>query len=938
MSNSTVSPAKPTTRDPIPELRGVQPGPALDVFQQDRVNPLDRLLAPRSVAVIGATETEGRVGRAVLENLKGFKGKVYPVNPSRASVLGMPAFPRVSLLPEAPDVAVIATPAETVPALVRECAQAGVAGAVVLAAGFREVGERGIALEAEVLAAARSTGLRIIGPNCLGFMAPHLGFNATFARDIARPGNVAFLSQSGALCTAILDWSLREHVGFSGFLSLGSMLDVGWGDLINWFGDDPNTHSIICYMESVGDAREFLSAAREVALTKPIIVLKVGQTEAGARAAASHTGSLAGSDAVLEAAFRRIGVLRVKTLGELFDMAEVLSKQPRPAGPHLAVVTNAGGPGALAADVLGAGSNGIAELQPSTLQALNEFLPPHWSHGNPVDLLGDADAARYERAIRLVAADPGADGLLVILTPQAMTDSVGSARGLVAAAKGVRKPILACWMGGGSVDEGRAILNEAGIPTYDTPDTAARAFTLMWRYSENLRSLYETPEAIEADETQAGNEAAAAAILAQARAEGRSLLNESESKRFLALHGFPVLETVVARSPEEAVAEATRIGFPVVVKLHSNTITHKSDVGGVHLNLRNAAAVTQAWNEIRSRVEQVASPADFLGVSVQKMISGSGVELILGSSVDPQFGPVVLFGAGGKLVEVMKDTAVGLPPLTRTLARRLMEQTRILAALKGARGEAPVDLGELEEILVRFANLVATQPALASVEFNPLLASAAGIIGLDARVMLRPVDAKPARFPAPAIRPYPAKYRQKLQLRNGTEVVVRPIRPDDEPMMIAFHETLSERSVYNRYFAPLKLQERISHERLSRICFVDYDREMVLVAEAPGETPDSRRIVAVGRLSKQHGENRAEFALTVGDPWQNHGLGSALLKQLVRIGHDEELDEIVARILVGNRAMQHVARREGFRLQHPPGSVAEFEARLVLRPPAPGTA
>lgn len=897
----------------------------------ERGHPLDAMFSPRKIALIGATETEHSVGRTLLENLSngGFGGETFPINPKRETVLGRKAYPSISAAPRGIDLAVIVTPASTVPGIIRECGQAGVPTAIVISAGFKEIGPAGAQLEEQILAEARKTGMRILGPNCLGAMRPHCALNATFAAGMARPGSVGFVSQSGALCTAILDWSFRENVGFSAFFSLGSMLDISWGDLIYYLGDDPHTKSIVMYMESIGDARSFLSAAREVALTKPIIVIKAGRTEAAAKAAASHTGSLTGSDEVLHAAFRRAGVLRVDTIGELFDMAEVLGKQPRPKGPRLAIVTNAGGPGVLATDMLISSGAQLAEVSPETFKGLNELLPAAWSHNNPIDILGDAGPDRYAQAVDLIERDPGNDGMLVILTPQAMTDPTGTAVKLRQVARQHNKPLLASWMGAKEVEIGEELLNAAGIPTFKYPDRAARAFYYMWRYSYNLRALYETPAAASTSVDVVARRQRAEEIIQHARKAGRTLLTEHESKRILSAYHIPTVETHLARSVDEAVKCAEKIGFPVVLKLHSETLTHKTDVGGVQLNLRTLAAVRQAWKKIESSVRDKAGPDHFLGATVQPMIKFEGYELILGSSLDPQFGPVLLFGSGGQLVEVFKDRALGLPPLTATLARRVMEQTRIYTALQGVRGRAPVDLPALEQLLVRFSELVVEQPWIAEIDINPLLASPEGFIALDARVIVHGQKVDAAHLPRPAIRPYPTQYIQSSKLQDGTPVVLRPIRPEDEPMLVKFHESLSEQSVYYRYFSALKLPQRIAHERLIRICFNDFDREIALVIERKNHTNGSHELLGVGRLSKNHGLNEAEFSLVVSDPWQNRGAGRQLLEELIQIGRDEHLDCILAFILPENHAMQHLCRKLGFDLQYDEEG-GQWKARLQL--------
>jgi acetyltransferase len=883
-----------------------------------RNQSLDVFFAPTTVAVIGATNTVGSVGRTILSNLVShpFGGTVFPVNPKRFSVLGIKAYPTIADVPAAVDLAVVVTPARMVPGVIAECAAAGVRGAIIISAGFKETGASGVELEAQTLAAARRSGLRLIGPNCLGVMRPPSGLNATFASGLAHPGHVGFISQSGALCTAVLDWSMRENVGFSAFISIGSMLDVGWGDLIDYLGDDPQTQSIVIYMESIGDARAFLSAAREVALTKPIIVLKAGRTAEAAHAAASHTGALSGSDAVLDAAFRRCGVLRVNSIADLFDMAQVLAKQPRPKGPRLTILTNAGGPGVLATDALVADGGALTSLSAPTMEALNQLLPAHWSHNNPIDILGDADSMRYAKAVEIVAQDPNSDGLLVVLTPQAMTDPTEIAEQLTQVTLPAGKPLLASWMGGPDVAGGEAILNLANIPTFAYPDTAAHAFEYMWHYSENLRTLYETPVQPADDAAGAPDRALAAQIIQEARAAGRTLLTEAESKRLLAAYGIPTVETRAAASEADAVRWAEALGYPVVLKLLSQTITHKTDVGGVQLNLRSATAVRNAYRAIKAAVQAHVGAEHFQGVTVQPMISSDGYELIVGSSLDPQFGPVLLFGSGGQLVEVFQDRALALPPLTTTLARRMIERTRIFKALKGVRGRAPVDLAALDELLVRFSLLVAEQRWISEIDINPLLASADRLVALDARVLLHGADVAECALPQLAIRPYPSQYAAAWTLSDGTPITIRPIRPEDEPLMVAFHHTLSDESVYLRYFAPLSLRQRVAHERLVRMCFIDYDREIALVADHTNPVTGAHEIIAVGRLMKLHRTNTAEFALLITDMFQRCGLGTELLRRLLAVGRDEGIEQIVADILPENRGMLQICQRLGFQLDH----------------------
>jgi acetyltransferase len=898
-----------------------------------RSHPLDPIFAPRSVALIGATENKGSVGRTIFQNLGrgGFQGVVYPINPKRNSVLSVRAYPSISALPEKVDLAVICTPAKSVPGIIQECIKAEVPGAVIISAGFKETGPEGVALEKQILSDARKSGMRIVGPNCLGVMVPQHGLNATFATTIAKPGNVGFLSQSGALCTAVLDWSLKENVGFSAFVSIGSMLDVGWGDLIYYLGDDPNTKSIVIYMETIGDARAFLSAAREVALTKPIIVIKPGRTEGAAKAAASHTGSLTGSDDVLDAAFKRCGVLRVNNISDLFYMSEVLGRQPRPRGNRLTMITNAGGPGVLATDALLTSGGALAEVSKGTIEELNKILPAAWSHNNPIDVLGDAGAETYAKTLEIAGRDPNSDGLLVILTPQAMTDCTGTAEKLKAFGHIEGKPVLASWMGGQDVAEGESVLNKAGIPTFPYPDTAARVFSQMWKYADNLRALYETPvPSADADDLESGR-AKAKVLIEAVKKSSRTILTEAESKELLGCYGIPTVVTKIAKNDAEAAKLAKEIGFPIVLKLYSETITHKTDVGGVQLNLKDEDDVKRAFKEIKTACTEKAGAQHFQGVTVQKMIKLSeGYEIILGSSIDPQFGPVLLFGMGGQLVEVFKDKALGLPPLNTTLARRMMETTKIYHALKGVRGRKPVDLAALERLMAGFSQLVAEQTWIKEIDINPMFASAEALVALDARVILHDAKTKEDQLPKLAIRSYPTQYVCPWKMKNGTAVTIRPIRPEDEPLLVNFHQTLSEESVYHRYFSQIKLDQRIAHERLVRICFNDYDREIALVAEHKNVVSGKHEIIGVGRLSKARGLNEGEFALIVGDPWQKHGLGTELLKRLVQIGKDEKLKRITAIIMADNVGMQHVSKKVGFKLIHENGG-RDFKAEHVLK-------
>jgi len=899
-------------------------------FLGQKNSGLDVFFRPRSVAVIGATETPGSVGRTILKNLisNPFGGTVYPVNPKRPNVLGIKAYTKVGEIPEPVDLAVIVTPAPVVPAVVRECAEAKIPGAIIISAGFKETGAAGAALEQQVITQARQSRMRIVGPNCLGVMNPQNGFNATFAASLARPGHVGFISQSGALLTAILDWSLREKVGFSAFVSMGSMMDVGWGDMIDYLGDDPQTKSILIYMETIGDARSFLSAAREVALTKPIIVIKAGRTEGAAKAAASHTGSLAGSDEAMDAAFRRCGVLRVERISDLFYMAEVLDKQPRPKGPRLTIITNAGGPGVLATDTLLQTGGQLSALTKDTVQTLNTFLPAAWSHNNPIDVLGDADPDRYAKTLETAGRDPASDGLLVILTPQAMTDATRTAEALRPLAQTEGKPVLASWMGGDTVQAGIEKLRAANIPVFGYPDTAARMFTYMWEYTHNLQGLYETPMPAAIAEEGGASRERASDLIERVRNSGRELLTEAESKELLGIYGIPTTPIRIAGTEAAAVKAAQALGYPVVVKLHSETLTHKTDVGGVQLNLGKPEEVRKAFRTIRSNVTRKAGLKAFQGVTVQPMVRlKDSHELIIGSSVDPQLGPVLLFGSGGQFVEIYKDKSLGLPPLNTTLARRLMEPTRVYKALGGVRGGKPVDLKALDQLLVRFSQMVSDHPRIKEIDINPLLASPEGLIALDARIVLHESVIPDEQLPVQAIRPYPAQYVSSFTLADGARVRIRPIRHQDEPLVVKFHQALSERSVYLRYLQTLQLNQRITHERLLRRCFIDYDREMALVVEA--RRGSKTELIGIARLIKLQDGRQAEFAILVSDQTQRQGLGAELLKRLIQIARDEKIQELTADVLQENHGMRRLLDQFHFQIQDNPQDPV-IKAVLVL--------
>ncbi len=873
------------------------------------------LFSPRAVAVIGATDSADSNGRTVLWNLVSnpFGGTVYAVNPKRHSVLGIKAYPDLASLPEPIDLAVIVSPAHEVPTIIQDCAAAKVGAAIIMSSGFAECGHEGARLQEAMMKEARRGGVRVLGPSSFGVMCPPAGISASVAAAPARAGSVGFISQSAALCASILDWSFRASLGFSAFVSVGAMADIAWGDLIYHLGDDPATQSIVIYMETIGDARAFLSAAREVALSKPIIVLKAGRTEAAVQSAISHTGALAESDEVTSAAFRRSGVLRVDDMESLFYMAEVLGKQPSPRGPRLTVITNAGGPGVLATDALIAGGGKIAELEKETVAAMDELLPPRWMRRNPVNLQADATPERYSQTLALALEDENTDGVLLILTPRTATDPTKTAEAIRECAGLGRKPVLASWMGGADVAFGASLLSDAGIPTFSYPDTAARVFNYMWRYSYNLRGIYETPALAASRHETEPDHGRVESMIQFALEGGRDALAEHDSKELLSAYGVPVVETQAARSVHDALVAADDIGYPVVLKLCSDTIAHKSDVGGVQLNLNDGDAVRRAFDTIETNVGERAGEEHFQGVTVQPMIQANGYEVILGSAIDPQFGPVLIFGAGGQLVEYMRDRALALPPLNSTLARRMMEQTSIFRAIQAGWGGAAIDIARLEELLVRFSYLVAEQRWISSVDINPLLVGPDRLIALDAVVALHPRDTRASGFPRLAIRPYPSEYVSSCTLKNGDTVTLRPIRPEDEPLMVRFHQTLSNDTVYYRYLGLLALDERIRHERLVRLCFIDYDRELALVAQQEDPESGERAILGIGRIIRMHGSDDADFAVVISDARQGLGLGTHLLKRMIEVARSEGIARLHGDVLPENRAMLALCARLGFR-------------------------
>lgn len=877
---------------------------------------LHRIFQPNRIAVIGASDRPGSVGNTLLRNLfaSGFDGVIYPVNPKRESVLGIATWPSIGTVPHPPDLALVCTPAATVPGIVSECGAAGVGGMIVLSAGFRESGADGRALEQQVAAAARPHGdLRIIGPNCLGVIVPRLKLNASFGMGMPQPGRVAFLSQSGALCTSVLDWALQENVGFSHFVSIGNMLDVGFADLIDYIATDPGTDAILLYVESITGARDFMSAARAFSRTKPIIAYKAGRFAESARAAASHTGALAGEDAVYNAAFERAGIERVFTIKDMFDCAELLARQHRPRGRRLAILTNAGGPGVMATDALLARGGELATLSEQTIAQLNVHLPPYWSHGNPVDLLGDAPPERFAEATSIVLADSAVDALLLILTPQAMTDPTATAAAVAAAAGCcANKPVLTSWMGGGSVAAGIDRLNKAGLPTYASPEQAVDAFMHLVSYARNRDILYETPRELPVVFAAPHDELRRSTASLFSGSE--PILSEADSKDLLAAYGIPVVETRTARTADEAVEAARRCGYPAVLKVWSPGITHKSDVGGVKLGLADDDAVRRAFEEIASSVRSAHPQADVLGVTVQPMIvRPKAVELILGARKDAVFGAVILAGAGGTAAEIFRDRSLGLPPLNERLARRLLESLRVWPLLQGYRGAPAADINRLIEILVRLSYLVANHPEVGELDMNPVLASPEGVLVLDARVVVdRQVSAEAEPYAHLAIRPYPDELASEVRLRDGAAVLLRPIRPEDEPRWHELLAVCSRESIRSRF---QYLFQATTHEMATRYCFIDYDRELAIVAEADGPQ-GTRSLAGVGRLVSDSGRESAEFAILVADPWQGRGLGWELTRYCLDVAQRSGLREVHAETTIDNSRMTRLFEEHGFELAY----------------------
>jgi acetyltransferase len=868
------------------------------------------MLNPRTVVVIGATDKEGSVGQSVMKNLLVGKDrrKIIPVNPSRESAMGLKCYPDVAKIPEHVDFAVIATPAKTVPRLVEDCAKAGVDGVVIISAGFRETGAEGLKLEEEIKRIQAKYDIRILGPNCVGIIRPQIGLNATFLRDNPQPGPIAFVSQSGALGSAILNWAVSTRIGFSMFASLGSTLDINYGDMIDYLGEDPNTRSIIIYMEDVRNAKKFMSAARGFARTKPIIVIKAGKHPAGAKAASSHTGALAGDYAVYDAAFRRAGVVMVDEISDLFNCASVLDSRFLPAGSRLAIVTNAGGPGVLAADSVISHGGELAELSEETKRIMDTNLPPYWSHGNPLDILGDADTKRYELAVEACIADPNVDGLLAVYTPQGTTQPTNLAETVTKIAADRRKPMLTVWMGEDSVREARQIFYKNDIPTYPTPEQAVRTYMYMYWYRRNLDLLYQTPEELPVDLSPPKSHLKLM-IRRAAKKEDRTALVQADVDRFLDAYDIPRAKGALAKSVEQASMIASEIGYPVVLKIASQDVIHKTDVGGVVTGVDSPQTLTEQYQTLMDRVRKAKPDARIDGTYVQKMAKQVNYELILGAKKDNDFGAVILFGMGGIGVELLKDVSIGLPPLNQILARRVMEETKIYRALsKGLRNKPPIDMRSLEQVMVRFSNMIVDFPEIAEMDINPLVVSNGGLHVLDARIIIDPrVPEQGEAYPHLVIMPYPTKYVTPWKLKDGTEVTLRPIRPEDEPMELELIRGLSTETSRFRVFQIIK---DLPHDALVRFCNIDYDREMAFIAETP--QGDRRVEIGVARLIFEANKKRGEFAVVVADKYQAKGLGVKLVDMLIDVAREKDVETIYGIIMSENVKMIRLCEKLGF--------------------------
>ncbi|MDP2423842.1 MAG: bifunctional acetate--CoA ligase family protein/GNAT family N-acetyltransferase [Bacteroidales bacterium] len=878
------------------------------------IKKLNSIFRPKRIALIGVSNDLKSVGGITLKNLVGggFNGVVYPVNPKREAVLGIPCFPDVKSLPKTPDLAVIMTAAKTVPQLIRECGEAGINGVIIMSAGFKESGEEGKKLEEQVKAEkAKFPDMRIIGPNCLGIIVPGLNMNVSFADGMPKVGHVAFISQSGALCTSVLDWAYEANIGFSYFVSIGNSMDVNFGDLIDYFGQDPTTKSIVLYVESITNARAFMSAARAFARKKPIIVYKSGRFPESAAAAASHTGAMASEDSIYDAVFRRAGIARVFSFGDIFDFTDLIGRKRVPKGSNLAIITNAGGPGVMATDSLISWGGKLVKFSDTTMQKLNDFLPPFWSHGNPVDVLGDATPERFAKATEIILEDESVDAVLVLLTPQAMTSPTETAKAITEIAGKTSKTIMAAWLGGASMKDGMTVFNKAGIAVYRSPEQAIQAFMTLSYYSRNLELLYETPKEVPVSFSYDRNELRKkylTTIFPKAK-----ILNEDDSKLLINDYGISTTHPEVAVEEDQAVRIADKKGYPVVLKIYSADITHKSDVGGVALNIRNEEMVRATFRNMIKTVSEKMPHAKIEGVTVQKMISSKdAVELILGIKKDPIFGTVMLVGMGGTTAELFKDKRLEFPPLNERLASQMLQSLQIYPLLTGYRGSKPKNIDKLIEVIIRLSYLAADYPEIEELDINPILVSPDDVIALDARIVVdQELLSKPVKdYSHLILRPYPESLITTAKLNDGTEVLLRPIKPEDEPLWLELLASCSKEAIYLRFRYDFYFD---SHDVASQFCFIDYAREIAIVAEL--EENGKKEIIGVGRLIADPDVETMEYAVLITDKWQKKELGKILTEFCIDIAKKNGIKRLLAETTKNNKPMISVFRKLNFKIQ-----------------------
>ena len=872
---------------------------------------LTSLFAPKSVAVFGASDRVDSVGQIVFQNMldSGFKGALYPINSRSTEVQGRKTYGSIAEIEEIVELAVIATPPQTVPDIIEACGLHGVKAAVIITAGFGEIGAEGKELERRLLENAKRYGIRLIGPNCLGVMRPSIGLNATFNKGGANTGNLALISQSGALCTAILDWAQINDVGFSSVVSMGSSADVDFGETLDYLVSDPQTQNILLYIEGIRESRRFMSSLRAAARIKPVILIKVGRHEAGSKAAMSHTASLVGSDDAFDAAVRRAGVVRVQTVTQLFSAAKALSCGFHPSGNRLAIVTNGGGPGVMATDRASDLGLVMAELSEATIARLNEVLPPNWSHGNPVDIIGDAQVDRYQHAVAACLEDPNVDGVLTILTPQAMTKPLEAANAVIELANHYKKPLLSCWMGESQVAESRKAFAHAKKPNFRTPEPAVEVFSYLSDYYQNQKLLMQMPEPL--SDHKAPDIEGARMVIEGALLDKRKILSEMESKALLSAFHIPVAQTMVARSPNEALLIAQQLGFPVVMKVNSRDITHKSDAGGVMLSLSNAQAVRAAYHDITENVKRNRPGAHMDGISIQPMIvKPNGRELMVGVTNDPVFGPVITFGAGGTTVEVMGDAQVSLPPLNVFLVRDLISRTHVAKLLGPFRHMPAADMEALESILLRVSEMVCELPMLMEMDINPLIVDEHGALAADARVVVQFMQPSADRYAHMAIYPYPTHLVNRWQLADGTDITIRPIRPEDAGLVQTFVRNLSEQS---RFFRFMNSVQELSQSMLIRFTQIDYSREMALIAVSEQHGVEVE--LGVARFAINPDGESCEFALVIDDSMHGKGLGQKLMTALMDAARTKGMKIMEGEVLRNNADMLHLMERLGFEVK-----------------------